>query len=137
PRSLLIIVALIPVSHPFFRIPHHVVDAKRALPTLFEPMQNAHSLKTAGDRHQRNRFTDPHASVIVCHVDERLHISPWIPTPVGPPSRLFPLSFRRKPFPCPSAIGGGRFPSYPNRRPISNRRRRLIVPCRRRFMFPL
>src|SRR4029079_3020058 len=94
-------------------VPRHMRDAKRALPTLFEPMPHAHAFETAGDRHQRDRLTDPYPSIIVCNIDERLHISPWISTPVGPSCRLLPLSLRRKPFPCPSAIGHRRFPLHP------------------------
>src|SRR5256886_1997011 len=86
-------------------------------------------------RQQRDGFPDPHSSVTRCKLDERLHISPRIAAPVSPPCRLFPLRLCRKAFPCPLAIGGCRFPSHPNGRSISNRRRRLIVPCRRWLMF--
>src|SRR5262249_62136723 len=111
-------------------------EAKRALPTLFEPMSYAHSSETAGDRHQCDGLTDPHSSVIVRNVDERLHISPRVPAPICPPSRLLPLSLPRKPFPCPSTVRGCRFPFHSNGRPISDRRRCLIIPCRRRFVLP-
>src|SRR6185295_5401677 len=134
PGTRSIIVSFIPIRYPFRRVPRHMRDAKRALPTLFEPMPHTHAFETAGDRHQRNRLTDPYPSIVVCNVNERLHISPGISTPVGPSCRLLPFSLRRKPFPCPLAIGNRRFPLHSNGRPIPNRRRRLIVPCRRRPM---
>src|SRR6185295_1557202 len=134
PGTRSIIVSFIPIRHPFRRVPRHMRDAKRALPTLFEPMPHTHAFETAGDRHQRDRFTHPHSSVIVRNIDERLHISPRKSTPVTPSRCLLPFSFRWKPFSCPSAIGGRRFPLHPNGRTISNRRRRLIIPCRGRLV---
>src|SRR6185295_5590764 len=128
-------VSLIPIRHPFRRVPRHMRNAKRALPTLFESMPDAHAFETAGDCHQRDCLTDPHPSVIVRNIDERLHISPRISTPVTPSRCLLPFSFRRKPFSCPSAIGSRRFPLHSNGRTISNRRRRLLIPCRGRLVF--
>src|SRR5678809_127591 len=98
-------------------------------------MTDTHSLKTTGDRYQCDGFTHPDASIIVCNVDERLHVPPWISTRVTPPRRLFPLSLSRKSFPRPFTVKSRRLPCHSNGWPISNRRRSLIVPCLRRFAF--
>ena len=126
PGALVIIVTLIPVSHPFCNVPRHMRKSEWAPPAFFESMPNAHSIEATGHCHQRDGFTDLHASIIVCNIDKRLHVPPRIPVPIGPPCRLLPLSLCWKPFPCLLAIRGCKFPSHPNSRPISNRRRCLM-----------